>query len=101
MSVSLMPERRTIHQCSICGGRAPWSDHWQWYGSIKESEESGAMVKTCSDDCRAGLGQRALDRLLKALVKGSQYGVVEYLGPQEVAAAVASSAFDPPPAIKR
>lgn len=57
------------HTCDGCGRTDSWSSTWQWYGALADLDgglvvnTTGALrrgqrpiVKTCSDECRAVLG---------------------------------------------
>ena len=49
-----------IHECTVCGGRGPWSDKWCWYGSYRDFEAGRPIVELCSENCRHGAVARGL-----------------------------------------
>lgn len=40
--------------CRVCGHYGPWSDDHQWYGKLRDADESRweRLVVTCSETCR-------------------------------------------------
>lgn len=52
--------------CDVCGKREPWSASWQWWGSYLDLDE-GAVVHTCSDECRTTLDAVKLTKLRKTV----------------------------------
>lgn len=40
------------HYCYVCGRSAFWSESWQAYGSMRDLEDFGFCIKTCSEACR-------------------------------------------------
>lgn len=47
------PDLTALHTCDVCRKTSPWTDDWQWYGSLKHQGDCGHIVRTCSDACRA------------------------------------------------
>ena len=65
-----------IHECDVCGDTGPWTKGWQSWGSIRDLEYWGLIIKTCSDSCREVLRcpQALMDR------KAAQMGLVRHGG---------------------
>lgn len=53
------PQRR-IHVCTVCEYRGIWTDAWQWFGSLRDEDEGGPIVKVCSEKCRREATARGL-----------------------------------------
>lgn len=41
------------HMCNVCEKWGEWGTSWAWYGSYRNMENSGRIIKTCSDKCKA------------------------------------------------
>ena len=48
-----MTTETRLWTCDVCGITAPWGQHWSWYGSYKQLDETGRpAIVTCSTTCR-------------------------------------------------
>jgi len=42
------------HTCTVCGHTGPWGKGWEWYGSLKQIDESLTPVfKVCDHICKS------------------------------------------------
>jgi hypothetical protein len=46
-------DARRSWTCIICKRAGVWNEQWSWYGSILESEDTGARAVMCSPACAA------------------------------------------------
>ena len=46
---------RLVHTCDACGASGSWTPSWQYFGSIRDLEDYGRVLKVCSSECRARL----------------------------------------------
>lgn len=53
-------QRVATHQCGVCEKLDAWRPGWIWYGSIRDFENGEAIVKMCSEACRAEAVRRGL-----------------------------------------
>lgn len=50
---------KRLWMCDGCGRTDVWGESWQWYGSLKDLDDSAweRMAIACSDQCRSAARQ--------------------------------------------
>ena len=51
--MTTVQERKRIWTCGGCGKDSVWGDTWQWYGSMKDWDDSLPVAVACSQECMA------------------------------------------------